>query len=75
MSDIGIRNLAAAINLQAVRDYLAGTPEQKRVILKDLRSTRMDFITRGQSVMVAEQLELRPDEIAENLRRCNTDMV
>jgi hypothetical protein len=34
----------------------------------------MDFLTDGQSVIIAEQLELHPKEIAERLRR-NADMV
>ena len=74
MSDFAIRNLAAAITLQAVKDFISGTPAQRRTILKDLRSARMDFITSGQSVVVAEQLELHPDEILDRLRR-NNDMI
>lgn len=71
MNDQSIRNLAAAIILQAVKDYLAadGVPSKQSVILKDLRSARMDFITGGSSVIVAERLETHPEEIADRLRQ------
>ena len=62
-----IRNLACAIVMQAVKDYISGTPKKQAEILKDLRSTWMDFITEGTSVLVAEQLELHPQEIAERM--------
>lgn len=75
MSDVAIRNLAAAITLQAVKDFVSGTPKQQKAILKDLRSSRMNFITSGMSTVVAEQLELHPDEIAERLHRDVTDVV
>ena len=77
MSDMSVRNLAAAIIMQAVRDYCAkkATDKKKAAILKDLRSERMDFITNGMSVVAAEQLELHPKEIAERLRRNSDDMV
>lgn len=75
MNDIAIRNLAAAITLQAVKDFVDGSEAQRRVILKDLRSARMNLITSGQSIIVAEQLELHPDEIAERVRRETKDMV
>ena len=60
-----IRNLAAAVMLQAVRDYFDwdATPEKRAVILKDLRSSWMRFLTDNMSVVVAEQLEKNPDEI------------
>lgn len=75
MSDIAIRNLTAAITLQAVKDFVNGNDIERSIILKDLRSPRMDFMTGGQSVFVAEQLELHPDEIAERIRRDTKDMV
>lgn len=67
----GIENykqLAAAITLQAVKEYVYGTASRRKTILSDLRSMWMDFITDGFSLIVAEQLEKRPDEICENLR-------
>ena len=69
MSDFAIRNLVAAITLQAVKDFASGTPAQQRVIIKDLRSPRMEFMTGGQSVVVAEQLEKHPDEIIARLQK------
>lgn len=76
MTDASIKSLTSAIILQAVRDYLSpkASPKKQDEILKDLRSPYMDFITNGQSVLVAEQLELHPKEIAERLRR-NSEMV
>ena len=69
MEDIAnYKQLAAAITLQAVKEYVYATRAKQKAILKDLRSAWMDFITDGFSLIVAEQLEKRPDEIRENLR-------
>lgn len=70
MKGSNITDLVSAITLQAVRDYFEAdiTPEKRDTILKELRSTWMDTITNGNSVIVAEQLELHPEEIAERLR-------
>ena len=67
MTDQNIRNLACAIILQAVRDYFRSSSGQKAVILKDLRSPYMDMLSNGTSVLVAEQLELHPEEIKARL--------
>lgn len=65
----GARQLAMAILLQATRDYCKSKSEgNRKVILKDLRSNRMDFISDGTSIMVADQLELHADEIAARLK-------
>ena len=71
MNNSDVRNLACAITLQAAKDYFAtGVTQAKRqAILKELRSSWMDFITDGTSIAVADQLELRPDEIRARLRR------
>jgi hypothetical protein len=70
MTDESVRRLAAAVTLQAVRDYFKTTSDKKRnTILKDLRSPWMDWLTNGTSVNVAEQLEKHPAEIKERLRR------
>lgn len=71
MTDQSIRNLACAIIMQAVKDFIDadGMPAKQQVILKDLRSAHMDFITGGTSVIVAEQLEKHPVEIAARLRQ------
>lgn len=70
MNNGNIKDLTSAITLQAVRDYFAKgvTSEERQKILYELRSTWMRFITNGNSVIVAEQLELHPEEIAERLR-------
>ena len=70
------RHLAAAIMLQATRDYCKSKSDSKRAaILKDLRSAHMDFLSDGMAVVVAEQLEKHPEEIAERLRRQSGDVV
>lgn len=71
MTNSDVRNLACAITMQAVKDYFDpnATPEKRKVILKELRSTWMDTITNGTSVAVADQLELHPKEIAARLRK------
>ncbi len=71
MNDANVRNLACAITMQAARDYFnaEGNTKKQKAILKDLRSKWMDFITNGTSVVVAEQLELHPEEIAARMRQ------
>lgn len=71
MNKFSIRQLAAAVTLQAVKDYFdpGATDKSRAAILKDLRSTWMRDFTNGTSVNVAEQLEKNPKEIRERLRR------
>ena len=64
-----VRQLAMAILLQATRDYCRNKSDgNRKAILKDLRSNHMDFVSNGTSIMVADQLEKHPEEIAERLR-------
>ena len=69
MNEHSIRQLAAAVILQAVKDFLDGSTAKKREILKDLRSAWMRNFTNGTSVNVAEQLENHPEEIRARMRR------
>lgn len=81
MSDANIRNLACAIIMQAVRDYFtkeeykteAKTEEmfakKRKTILKDLRSPYMEMLSNGTASVVAEQLELHPEEIVARMRQ------
>ena len=67
---INAKQLVASIVLQGVRDYCKTDSESKRSsILKDLRSSRMDFLSDGMSVIAAEQLEKHPKEIADRLKQ------
>lgn len=77
MNDKNIRNLTCAITLQAVKDYTRknASEARKATILKDLRSEWMDFITEGTSVIVADELEKHPKEIAERVRRHSKEEV
>lgn len=65
MTEYAIRQLAAAVELRAVKDYFnkKSTPEKRKVILKDLRSCWMQELTNGNSLVVAEKLEFHPNEI------------
>ena len=71
MFEFAVRNLAAAVNLQAVKDYFnkKATPKKRVRILRDLRSTWMRDLTNGTSANVADELEKHPEEIRERLRR------
>lgn len=52
------RQLVMTILHQAAKDYCRNESESTRkAILKDLRSSYMEFISDGMSVVVAEQLE------------------
>lgn len=69
MNEYVIRQLACAVILQAVEDYFRSSKEKKRAILKDLRSNWMQIFTQGTSANVAEQLELRPEEIHQRMKK------
>lgn len=69
MNDYAIRQLAAAVVLQAVKDFFHSSTAMKKVILKDLRSAWMQMFTNGTSVNVADELEKNPEVIRERLRR------
>ena len=71
MNEFAIRQLAAAVVMQAVKDYFGAksTPKRRTQILKDLRSAWMQNLTNGTSANVAEQLELHPEEIRKRMRK------
>ena len=71
ITDADAKNIACAITMQAVKDYFATgvTEKKKQTILIELRSEWMKFIHDGMSLIVAEQLELHPEEIRERVRR------
>ena len=58
------RQLFMAVLHKAVRDYCSSSSETRcTAILKDLRSSRMDTLSNGMSIIVAEQLENNYDAI------------
>ena len=63
------RNLGCGIVLQAVKDFFEPfiSVAKKNKILKDLRSGHLVALSDGLSLVVAEQLEKNPKEIAERL--------
>jgi hypothetical protein len=69
MDDFVIRQIAAKVMLQAVKDYFNSAYAKRQIILKDLRGTWMMTLTNGTSANVAEQLEKNPKEIWERFRR------
>ena len=62
-----IRNLGAAVLLQATKDYVAGSEKTQRAILKDLRSPWLILLTDGMSETVARKLENNAEEISKRL--------
>lgn len=74
MTTYNYRNLGCAIVLQATKDYLTETPAMKRAILKDLRSSHLIMLSDGISLVVAEQLEKNPKEIAMRLKKCKEEL-
>lgn len=67
MNNSGIDNLISAIIMQAVKDYCRGDDDEKKTILKELRSPWMNGITGGRSIIVAEQLEKNCSDITARL--------
>ena len=66
------RNLAAAVLLQAAKDYCdrGTTKEQQKVIIKDLKGQWMDFFTNGTSKSVANELLTNEKIIRIRLKKC-----
>ena len=54
----GIKDLASATLIQAAKDYCDddATPNEKKAIIKELKSPWMDFLTNGTSKNIAEEL-------------------
>ena len=63
MNDQAIKSLAAAVMLQAVKDYFKMAQSKRAEIIKDLRSRWMQDLSGGMSLVVAEQLLKHPAEI------------
>lgn len=64
------RQLVMTIIYRAAEDYCFTDSDPKRkAIIKELCSPYMNTVSDGMSVIVAEQLELNPKDIAERLRR------
>ena len=62
--NVNARQLVASILLQGARDYCRSKSEKRRrAILKDLRSSHMNFVSDGMSIIVAEQLEKNGEAI------------
>ena len=75
MNEFAIRQLAAAVMLQAVKDYFDETYSQKKRkrIPQELRSRWMQDLTNGFSLIVVEQLELHPEEIRARILKCESE--
>ncbi len=63
------KNLLAAIMLQAAKDYVNGTEDQQKQIIRDLCSDYMTALSDNQSAVIAEHLERNPQEIKTRLRK------
>lgn len=63
MDEQAIKNLAAAVMLQAVKDYFRCSEKGQVKVIKDLRSRWMREFSNGVSVVVAEKLLKNPKEI------------
>lgn len=50
------KQLGYAVAVQAAKDYKNASKERRDVIIKDLRSDYMDFITGGLSIPLADAL-------------------
>ena len=66
MFEENIKQLVAAILLQAVEDYVSGKHDRKN-ILRELRSKHMERLSGDMGKITADRLEFHFDEVAENL--------
>ena len=66
MYEENVKQLVAAILLQAVEDYVSGNYNRTN-ILRELRSKHMERLSGDMGKIVAERLEFHLDEVAENI--------
>ncbi len=66
MYEENVKQLVAAILLQAVEDYVSGKYDRKN-ILRELRSKHMERLSGDMGRITADRLEFHFDEVAENL--------
>ena len=65
----GYQRLGYAIAFQALKDYFGGSTAQKNVIMKDLRSPWMEWITNGLSVQLADRLKSDPKGVERRFKK------
>ena len=63
------KNLGCAIAIQAAKDYASvdATPQKRGVIIRQLRSDWMNFITDGKASMLADALKRDYKAVANTL--------
>lgn len=66
MYEENVKQLVAAILLQAVEDYVSGKYDRKN-ILRELRSKHIERIAGDMGRITADRLEFHFDEVAKNL--------
>ena len=69
------KRLGLAIAKQAVKDYFnTNDSKKKKTILKELRSEYLALLTDGMGELIADQLELHPEEIKKKLKKAYEEM-
>jgi hypothetical protein len=57
------RQLGCAVAIQAMKDYFRVCEANQKIILKELRSAWVDWLTDGLSLELANQLEANPEKV------------
>ena len=70
-----IKQLGCKVMYQAVKDFANGNETKRKEIINDLRSKWMCNFTNDMSIIVAEQLELHPDEITARILKQETEEI
>lgn len=70
----GIKNLGAAMLLNATKDYCRANEGNQKKIIKELRSGWCDLLTDGRSLIIAEKLLTHSEEIKERLEANRDDI-
>ncbi len=60
---INYQQLGYAVAIQALKDFFNGTDKQQKVIIKQLKSEWMNFITDNLAWRLAEELLKNPAEV------------
>ena len=61
--------LGKAVAVQATKDFAKGSAKNKNAVIKDLKSSWMEFITDGMSIHLAKALETNPKEVIKRFNK------
>jgi hypothetical protein len=69
------RQLGMKITYESIREFIEenGHPKKQGVIIKQLKTPYMNFISNGLSVILAEKLETNPTEVCDRVKKLDEE--